>query len=291
MTHTKHLTCIACQSDHIESLSARYPQDLVRCADCGLHYFESIPSDVELTAHYSHYPVIHQVPEITITRYQQILSKLEPFKKTGKILDIGCGEGFFLQEALCNGWEAHGTEFADMYIPLCESKGIRMQQGQLDVRKYPEGSFDVITWFEVIEHINYPMVELANIHKLLRPGGMVYVTTPNFNSLSRYLLKGNWSMIEYPGHLAYYSPKSLTKLFNDNGFTLEALTTTGISPGRLRDSIQGSQGSKEDFHAVDKRWQAKMENNIGMVLLKSTINTLLNLTKKGDAMKAYFIKK
>ena len=96
-------------------------------------------------------------------------------------------------------------------IEICRKKGISMHKGVLNTENYEEESFDIITSFEVIEHINNPIPELKNFYKLLRKGGLVYLTTPNFNSLLRYRLKSEYNVICYPEHLSYYTPKTLKK--------------------------------------------------------------------------------
>jgi cyclopropane fatty-acyl-phospholipid synthase-like methyltransferase len=218
-----------------------------------------------------------------------LLDKLEPFRKNNRILDIGCGEGFFLEVALSRGWEVHGTEFSSLYIPLCASKGINMRQGRLHVDNYTEKSFDVITWFEVIEHIDTPNAELEKFKKLLRPGGAIYLTTPNFQSLSRFVLKSKWSAITYPDHLCYYSPNSLRSLFERHGFSASSISTTGISIGRVVDSLKGrTNQSEQEFHEIDREWQERMEKKGIMSMLKAVANRLLDMTGTGDSLKALF---
>lgn len=277
--------------ENLSRAGRRYPDDLRRCGSCGLFFFATRPSDHELTDHYSRYPVIGSVPAITVKRYEELLKRFAPFRTTGKMLDVGCGEGFFLEAAKNAGWEVHGTEFADIYLPICQAKGIRMQQGRLNPANYPSGDFDVILWIEVIEHIDYPVEELAYMRQLLRPGGIIYLTTPNFNSISRRVLGGRWTVIDYPGHLTYYTPASLRKLFEKNGFETLSIRTDGISIGRLKDAFRPDSESTRDFHAVDKQWQAAFERNPINRLVKRTLNSMLAASGSGDSLKGLFRKK
>lgn len=281
-------SCIACSASNFIPLGKKYPNHLERCISCGLVQFTINPTEAELIEHYRNYPISGALSAVTKKRYAELLDKLEPFKVTGRMLDVGCGEGFFLEEAKKRGWEVHGTEFAEKYISICKDKGIRMQHGKLNPQNYPTAYFDVITWFEVIEHINYPVGELKNITQLLRNDGALYITTPNFNSLSRNWLKGKWSVIEYPEHLVYYTPTTLRQLLHQSGFTAINIKTTGISPGRISQSV--GKLNHETFHDVDRAWQEQLEKNSGMKLLKMMVNGILKITGTGDSMKALFRK-
>jgi SAM-dependent methyltransferase len=230
------------------------------------------------------------VPDITRKRYRELLSTLEPYRKNNRMLDVGCGEGFFLSEAKSVGWEVHGTEFSEIYLPICRAKGIEMRTGRLDASNYPNGSFDVIAWIEVIEHIDHPQQELEKMFQLLRPGGVVYVTTPNFNSVSRRVLRGNWTVIDYPGHLVYYTPDTLRRLFKRNGFEPIRIKTDGISPGRLKDGLRGRSSGDHGFHTTDREWQTRLERNTINRSIKRLANGALSLTGAGDNLKALFMK-
>ena len=115
----------------------------------------------------------------------------------------------FFEIASKRGWEVYGTEYTKDAINICKSKGINIQEGKLNPQNYLVEEFDVITSFEVLEHINNPIEEISNFYKILRKGGLVYLTTPNFNSVSRFYLKSDYNIITYPEHLSYYTTRTL----------------------------------------------------------------------------------
>ena len=131
---------------------------------------------------------------------------------------------------------------------------------------------------------------LLNFHALLRKGGLVYVTTPNFNSLLRYRLKSDYNVICYPEHLSYYTPKTLKKVFTRMGFSTHKIQSTGISLTRLKTSIGVSKQSFISKESDDEKIRGQIENKKHLQLLKRLINGLLTLTGKGDGLKGYFIK-
>ncbi len=117
---------------------------------------------------------------LTIESYNVLLDEFEKYRKTNKILDVGCGRGFFLTQAKKRGWEVYGTEYSPKAVELCASNGIDMKTGKLSTDLFNIKDFDIITSFEVLEHINNPNEELKHINNLLRKGGLFYCTTPKF---------------------------------------------------------------------------------------------------------------
>jgi len=260
--------------------------------------FSSInPTPEQLENHYKGYGRNDYLSPITIKRYHEILDSFEAVRKTNRILDVGCGIGYFLDVAKSRGWEVYGTEYTDSAVKICGDKGIIMHAGALNPQNYTAESFDVITSFEVIEHINTPNEEIARIFSLLRKGGYFYVTTPNFNSLLRYYLGPKYNVIGWPEHLSYYTPKTLSALMQNHGFNKIWVQSTGISITRFLTSRspQTSKNPEEgtefvSAHTDDEKLRTRFESNALMALAKKTINNLLTLVGKGDALKGLFQK-
>ena len=286
----EHHKCIVCNSKALTNLNDYKDHHLSRCKKCGFVFAKKIPSVKELEEHYKGYGRNDYLSPITIKRYNELLDTFEKYRKTNKILDVGCGIGYFLEVARGRGWDVYGTEYTDEAIQICLSKGINMQKGILSSRNYQSEEFDVITSFEVIEHINNPVDELTNFHKLLRKEGLVYLTTPNFNSLLRYRLKSEYNVICYLEHLSYYTPKTLNKLFTSVGFKTKKIQSTGISLTRLKTSKGVSKQSFISKESDDEKIRGQIENKKYLKLLKYLINSLLTIIGKGDALKGYFIK-
>ncbi|RYZ28325.1 MAG: class I SAM-dependent methyltransferase [Chitinophagaceae bacterium] len=226
---------------------------------------------------------------ITVKRYHELLDQFEKYRRTGKILDIGCGIGLFLKEAKKRGWEVYGTEYTDKAMAMCKEIGINMQQGKLDPSLYEPEMFDVVTSFEVMEHINNPQEEVKNIKAVLRKGGLFYFTTPNFNSLERFYLKGKYNIVNYPEHLSYYTKKTANYLLTNNGFKKRKLTTTGLSLSRFKTSI----GKKEEYisaESSDEKLRQKLEKNGFTHFVKNVINGLLNISGVGFSLKGWYEK-
>lgn len=165
-----------------------------------------------------------------------------------------------------------------------------MIEGPLEPSNYELGSFDVVCSFEVVEHITDPMDEWTKLSRLLRPGGILYATTPNFQSIGRTLAGKEWSIVNYPEHLNYFTPHTLWHLAKASGFEKGWVTTTGIIPNRTMTARSASKTTKRKVNDTQEELRRRIESNPPLRWAKAGLNSLLNFTKKGDSMKALFIK-
>lgn len=282
--------CIYCGSDELEDVKDFSHAYLVKCRSCHFVFCKRIPTPEELTKHYTNYPRYTSLSPITEKRYNELLDRLESFRSNNNLIDLGCSNGLFLDVAKKRGWKVYGTEYAQESIEHCAEKGIKVFKSDQLPPEFFELKFDVVTSFEVIEHINTPNEELDFVKRILRPGGAFYVTTPNFNSISRSLLKRKWNIVEYPEHLSYFTPATLHKLLLKHGFKKEFISTTGISFSRFRQSIGQTEESRTKNANTDEQLRGRIEKNRLLSLAKAGMNFFLNTFKMGDAMKALYIR-
>lgn len=289
--------CITCGSMGLKPLVSFQKAWLVSCQNCSMVFSSRNPTIEELENHYQGYGRNDYLSPITIKRYHEILDAFEAVRKTNRILDVGCGIGYFLDVAKSRGWDVYGTEYTEDAVKICQSKGITMHAGALNPQNYAAESFDVITSFEVIEHINTPNEEIQRIFSLLRTGGYFYVTTPNFNSLLRYYLGPKYNVIGWPEHLSYYTPKTLTSLMLGHGFKKVWVQTTGISitrfltsrtPKEIASPVEGTEFISAQTD--DEKLRNRFESNPLLSFAKQSINSMLTFIGKGDALKGLFQK-
>ena len=145
---------------------------------------------------------------------QRNLDEIEKIgAKKGKLLDIGCAAGFFLKVARDMGWETFGIELSEFAVRYAQEEfGLNVNAGTVETSKFPEGYFDVITAWDVIEHIPSPQAFIIETSRLLKKNGLLVLGTPNVESLATKIRKGNWYHFKPPEHLFYFGPKTLEKL-------------------------------------------------------------------------------
>jgi 2-polyprenyl-3-methyl-5-hydroxy-6-metoxy-1,4-benzoquinol methylase len=288
----EHSSCLISGANDLFALKGYENNFLVKSKSSGFVFCAKIPTDNELLSHYENYPVGYNLDlSITRKRINEVLDGFEKYRIHNKILDVGCGPGIFLLEAKKRGWEVFGTEFTDKQITFLQEKGITAKKGKLSIEMFEKSYFDVIVSSEVIEHINNPLEELNLFHRMLRKGGLVYITTPNFNAIERYLLRGKYEIIEYPEHLCYYTPKTIDLLLRNTGFKKVRITTTGISIAHIRRSLNAKKVASNDElkqysdeklrQSLEKGWKNEF---------KKLINQLLNRFKLGNSLKAWYVK-
>ena len=288
-----HTTCLLCGSRKLKSLDGYEKHDLLKCSDCSFVFMRRIPTQEELYDHYSVY-AYEKEKEISLATklsYFKLLNKFGKYRKSNKILDVGCGEGWFLELAKERCWEIYGTEFSARAIEICEGKGIKIYKGVLNPENMEETNFDIIISSETLEHINNPRQECSNIYKLLRKGGLFYITTPNFNSYLRLIQKEKYSIIEYPEHLSYYSKKTLDKLLQQSGFYKLKLMTTGISLAKHRIEFENSSLHNVKSKSTDERLRKRIAGSLILQIIKSLVNVFLTFLGIGMTLKAFYIKK
>jgi len=297
MTYNYLNRCPVCKTESFTNLKGFEVLYLCKCEVCNFVFDKRIPSKNELDEHYKvyAYSAIKTISKETIKSYNKLLDEFEKYRTTGNILDIGCGQGDFLVEAKKRHWNVYGTEYSQSAVELCTSRAIQMSKGDLDKDIFPEVCFDVITSFEVIEHINTPHEMMNVVDNKLKIGGLFYCTTPNFNALLRYFEKDNFRMIVYPEHISFYTKNSLKFLGVKYNFKVLKVLTTGIDIGRLIRAIK----SKKEVVNVENIQEMKSTNenirnlagsNRLMGMIKGIINFFLTLFSKGDTLKIYWIK-
>ncbi len=162
-----------------------------------------------------------------IRTFDQRLVAMARHQPHGRVLDVGCGPGFFLEAATARGYEAFGVDPSAYAVELARRRfGHRVQVGVLETADYVPGTFDVVTAFDAFEHVYDPNRFLAAAARLLRPGGVVVITTPDRTSLLSRLSGRRWVSFKIPEHVFYWSPATMRRVLAPRFEVLE-ITSAG----------------------------------------------------------------
>jgi 2-polyprenyl-3-methyl-5-hydroxy-6-metoxy-1,4-benzoquinol methylase len=134
------------------------------------------------------------------------------------LLDIGCGNGHFLEFARSAGWKVKGIDFDPAAVQIARSKGLDVQEGSVSLLEGESSLYDCITLSHVLEHVHDPLDLLRSCHRLLKPGGVLWLETPNMNSAGRNAFGAYWRGLEAPRHLTLFSRQCLLDCLAALGF-------------------------------------------------------------------------
>jgi 2-polyprenyl-3-methyl-5-hydroxy-6-metoxy-1,4-benzoquinol methylase len=194
---------------------------IVRCRRCGLVYTNPRPASTELLASYSAMEDAEYLDEQDCRSMNAHLSlmMIKRYADGGRLLDVGCSTGFFLNAARAD-FVVSGVEPSHWAGEFAREKlHLDVVEGTLDDAPFPAGHFDVVTLIDVIEHVTDPKAVLSRAAQLLRPGGVLYLVTPDIGSVSARLLRGRWWGLR-PAHITYFSRRTLKRMLSDVGFSV-----------------------------------------------------------------------
>lgn len=222
---------------------------ILRCGQCGMMVTDPLPAPEQIPALYptESYPcysaaqrasgarrwIARQVARASSTRNglrrQVARAVLFPaLRRAGgmphptagprRILDVGCGDGEFLEAITAAGWETMGLEMAETAAAAGRARGFTIETGTLEAAPFPAHSFSAVRLWHVFEHLLDPRAALRTIRMLLAPGGELILGIPNAASLYARAFGPRWTAWELPRHLYHYTPATIRRLLAEEGF-------------------------------------------------------------------------
>jgi SAM-dependent methyltransferase len=239
MTYASAMPCPACHSNEADLLFVKHDYRLVRCPACGLAYIDNPPDDAGIAALYQSDDSYHDrlidenSPEYArmdgvARRHMGVLTRhwASPTENghAAHVLDVGCSAGLFLKRARDAGFAVSGLEMSPRSVEYARSTlALNVHQGAIEDAVFADASFDIITLFDVIEHLADPYAAAKHLARWLKPGGILLMSTPNIDGLFprvSYLPSkalDYWPHPEPPHHLFQFSEKTLADLARQAG--------------------------------------------------------------------------
>jgi 2-polyprenyl-3-methyl-5-hydroxy-6-metoxy-1,4-benzoquinol methylase len=204
---------------------------IVECLDCGLVYANPRYDSGEMLARYQTVedPLYVEEREGRVLTFERHLCPLEEIMPPGdgrRLLDVGCHVGVFVEIATQHGWDAWGVEPSRWAATQAQRAGLRVVEGTMATAGFDDGSFDVITMWDVIEHVEQPSAEVREAHRLLKPGGILVVHTMDLDSLFARLMGRRWPWL-MEMHIYYFTRRTLAMLLEQAGFQVISVQSQG----------------------------------------------------------------
>ncbi len=271
-TNLQFVNCTLCESNNSETITIQNGFNIVGCKACGLVYVNPRPSPEALPEMYNTYHTRDsKKPESwaylmkeNFRHAAEILNKTFPETNTlhkRKLLDIGCGYGYFLDIMKNHGWDASGIDPSANTVAIAQDRGLNVIQKTIEEIDCPENSFDAVTMFYVLEHLTDPHNALKKAFTILKPDGMLILRVPHTTPIVRFLsllgIKNN--LYDPPFHLYDFSPQTITMLLEKSGFS-----SVNISPGRSTSP-----------HALLEKTAALLFTGLARIIYTITLGSLL----------------
>ena len=234
-TAAETLSCPLCLETGQRNLAEFNGKFLRKCLHCGGRYLFPQPSPAELLAHFQTADTAEKELEgkFELNR-ENVLSRVADYiqqkRQRGTILDVGCATGLFLARFLRNpGWDAWGLELASASAQKAAARGVRIFRGDIHSARFAENSFDVVSVLDAFYYFPEPHRELAEVHRVLRPDGMLLLELPlatariwrTSKALGRLVSGSRRPLLQSSDHLFYFTPKSVAMLLQRSGFQVE----------------------------------------------------------------------
>lgn len=243
---TLNYNCIICEGNRFTEVYdlkkiSNKPYKIIKCLNCNLVSIYPIPTRNFIKEYYNNplYPKSAYFRNMTVNFYGSPevklflkgLNLIEKFyHEKGKILDVGCSSGVFLNMAKSRGWETVGIDISKDFVNYAKKNfELDVRLGYLEDFSFEENSLDVITLWDLVEHLTEPNKLLIEVYRILKPGGIILILTPDQDSLIKKITDlsykisfGKWktpvSVVYDIHHLYYFSIRNITKLLNKIGF-------------------------------------------------------------------------
>lgn len=250
--------CNACDAEGPREGFERDGFHIVECLKCGLMYVGENPRDINFAALYDeHYykgghqgvfaDYVGQAPARRALARRRLWT-LRGTVPNGRLLDVGCAAGFFLVEAK-GRYDVKGVEFSEFSSAFAREKyGLDVFTGTLEAAALPANSFDLITLWDVIEHVPDPCAVLTEVARVLSPTGRVVLTTGDIGSDYARAHGADWHLITPPWHMYFFSQATMGTLAKRAGLRIERVAVRGVAgdsrwarskPGILLDHLLG----------------------------------------------------
>lgn len=275
---------------------------IVRCTTCRLVFADPPPGPEEVghlyEGNYTYFTPRYEVfyKSRDYKKAVALLDEMENYCAPGRLLDAGCATGTLLVASKEKGWEPEGIEISSEASNIARARGCTVHSGALDTVSLIADRYDAVTLMDSLEHMYDPLGSLRRVFQAVKPGGVLALETPNFDSIYRKIIGRRWTGFN-PFHLYFFTPGSIQRMLDAAGFSILRLMTTNadlISRDALfrwgiRDAI--AEILKERAKIVENVHTASLKENATLDAVERVMNlpfaVAVNACKRGDQIRLY----
>ncbi len=219
-------TCVACSGKNIAHEITRDEMSFDKCRDCGFVFMNPMMDEESIAAFYRHYARTESYKRRADKKMKRARSRMKRLKKIvkgGRFLDVGCNAGFVVEAAREAGFEACGFDPSEEAIRYAREMFPKNSFACITIDQVTEalGQFDLIYCSEVIEHVLDPDGFVEGLSQCLKPGGVLYLTTPDGGHWNKPKELGKWEGFCPPEHCLYFTLDAMKAFLSRHGLQIE----------------------------------------------------------------------
>lgn len=219
----KYMGCYLCRSNNYRLITKKSKYSIVKCNNCDFIFTTPLPSREETDTYYRRFDYKDSLTAEKVIRSdaKRSLKKISKYvREKGELLDVGCGRGYFLDEARSIGWKTNGVDTSRLVTDYA-TKTLQLDVICSNIFTFrTTHAFDLLILNQVIEHFINPEELINHCRKYIVKGGLLYIATPNVESVSARVLKNNFDHYIPPEHLGYFSQRTLKRSLEKLGFKI-----------------------------------------------------------------------
>lgn len=277
MSYISLVKCPVCDSSQVKKIlevtdyfATQETFPLFDCDNCGFRFTNQFPSEEKIQPYYDSPQYIshsdtkngltnqlyHLCRKRMLTKKINLISKYSPPYKeniTARLLDIGCGTGYFLDKARTNGYEISGIEKDKQSRKFAKNKFKLNVNDESALWSIEPNSFDIVTLWHVLEHLQHLNEVVSKLNNILKPEGFLVLALPNYNSYDAKVYKEHWAAYDVPRHLWHFTPNTVEKLLTKHKFKVIARKPMPVDAfyiSLLSEKYKGSNSLKQYMRAL-----------------------------------------
>lgn len=293
------MKCPLCESTKVSKKPCRF-KNMMNCEACGFIFANNTTDSSSPDLYEENWSQTEVHPTFIYSqgqykvrnewKLQSLLNRLESFRQTNRLLDVGCSAAFFLKLARDRKWEVQGVEVSDFGVKFTRDElKIPVFQGFLQDAHFPDESFDAVFSSHVIEHVSDPVNLLKEMKRILRPGGALITVLPTQFSAPCHRFFGKWTGEGPPRHVSYFTKRLFEKSLKNLGFSVR-YSRQNVELQKILAVLRQRNGADAGKDYVESPASTQESNRLLVRMVKTAVNIVATGFGVGDELMTIAVK-